>query len=647
MRWTNTGSATFDARTYATKSQPDNKITLKTTETDHFKPHKELETPLVNVNELLVDYNSTEWTVYLGTSVDPREELKKLYENVKVMEVVKKGQAEDEDHDGLPEIGKTDSDNLWYPLEPDSFSDDRESQGSGEREFYYLKDLIRNLTGENDLDWDSLIDGDVITIPYHVYGINDNSSITIRLNKTVAQGEPGLTPSPHDTAVTGEAVEKYQLIIDYSPDYSVLPKGQGGTSTRDFHTGTYGTIYQGHAAGRETRTNEHTINVFERKLQIEKVDESGNKITGDGEVAYFSIYRKSADGSAVEGLPAGKYEKVADRIATNPADALTDAISLVPTANTDGTETNAYIGTSKTYQKYYIDQTEYYVVEETAPNGYIKAALPSEFDFALSETKTPVVVNEEGEVVLYNWVQAASDSETVKIVKVTNEKMPEKGIIQLEKVWKDHDGNVITSDTGAHPASISYDLYRVKHVHEWETDQPVVDKEATPEEPGLAHYNCKHDGCTVITGRLRPPQPVWKAVLKPGTARTMIHTIRKPGSLRPRVFIFGVPGPVMKGQCGMMTNGQSEQMPPVRTWAITIRSARPAEWKKENMTFRPKDIPGEAFRNILPHVKKTATITENAPCAMQLRSASPSPPPATGGTAASRPKRLPRMNMAR
>ena len=42
------------------------------------------ETPYVNVDELDITKNDTEWTVYLGTNVDPLTDVKALWEKVKV-----------------------------------------------------------------------------------------------------------------------------------------------------------------------------------------------------------------------------------------------------------------------------------------------------------------------------------------------------------------------------------------------------------------------------------------------------------------------------------------------------------------------------------------------------------------------------------
>ena len=50
------------------------------------------ETPHVNVDELHLTENSTEWTVYLGTDVTPKDQLQELWDNIKVKQVVKNTQ---------------------------------------------------------------------------------------------------------------------------------------------------------------------------------------------------------------------------------------------------------------------------------------------------------------------------------------------------------------------------------------------------------------------------------------------------------------------------------------------------------------------------------------------------------------------------
>jgi hypothetical protein len=58
----------------------------------------------VNVNELTITNNSTEWTVYAGESVDPLGELKGLYNNINVLQVI--GDGNDTDSDNIDETVK-------------------------------------------------------------------------------------------------------------------------------------------------------------------------------------------------------------------------------------------------------------------------------------------------------------------------------------------------------------------------------------------------------------------------------------------------------------------------------------------------------------------------------------------------------------
>lgn len=64
-------------------------------------------TPYVNVDELHLDENDTEWTVYLGTNVDPKAQLKKLFEAIPVKQVVKEGGTTED-------IYITDAGQLYY-----------------------------------------------------------------------------------------------------------------------------------------------------------------------------------------------------------------------------------------------------------------------------------------------------------------------------------------------------------------------------------------------------------------------------------------------------------------------------------------------------------------------------------------------------
>ena len=68
-----------------------------------------------------------------------------------------------------------------------------------------------------------------------------------------------------------------------------------------------------------------------------------------------------------------------------------------------------------------------------------------------------------------------------------------EGTISVEKKWLDEDNHDITSTVT--DKSVTYDIYRLVHVHEMEC---IVDQEPTDTEPGVQHFECKHDGCNYV-----------------------------------------------------------------------------------------------------------------------------------------------------
>ncbi|MDO4891099.1 MAG: SpaA isopeptide-forming pilin-related protein, partial [Coriobacteriaceae bacterium] len=394
---TNTGNAVIEAKQYSTRTNPDHKITL-TTNTEQlvnpekFHPVQQRETPLVNVNELSFLHDQTEWTVYLGTEVDPKDQLRRLYDDILVEEVIKNGKGQDTNGDGLPDMAcydNGDTDNNWYPISADDITDNRESQASiaSARNTFTMNDLLVKLIKElaangdasrgdwasfitadgqgNDvLNWDYFLTeamkGDGIVIPYREYGIADGSNITITLAKEIVAGEEAdlVNASPHATTVLSgvdaggayDPVEKYTLTVLYSPDYTVLPRGQGGSNTQDYHAGVYGTMYQGHAAGTETSTNIHSIYVYAKGLSVTKTTEDFNKLLPGAE---FTLYRTARGTDAAE----AKVE----------VEGLTGQYVAVATLDL-GAEATKAIDTLER-----LDEGEkYYLVETKVPAGYVK-----------------------------------------------------------------------------------------------------------------------------------------------------------------------------------------------------------------------------------------------------------------------------------
>ena len=369
-------------------------------EDPHYTRIVKRETPRVNINELSFTMNDTDWTVYLGTEVDPKEQLKKLWDNILVEEVIRKDHGVDNNEDSMPEIGSESDENTWYPIEENSITDNRESSGTGDKETFKINDLIRDLAelpGKTYNWWDytkhepnwnefltQALTDDGIVIDYDAYSLtdNDDSKITITLTKEILDGEEAdlVNESPHKTTVVNDSAadeeeqpvdipaEKYTLSVLYSPDYSVVPVGQGGSSTEDFHIGTYGTIYQGHAAGTEDSTNTHVINVYAEPLDVLKKDDHDAAVPG----AVFKIYRAAKDGEEGEPLTTydasltGSYYCIstatsgADGIAHLAPDDITTPTHKIPVA--DGQNAQNLLVPGETY----------YLVEVSAPSGYKK-----------------------------------------------------------------------------------------------------------------------------------------------------------------------------------------------------------------------------------------------------------------------------------
>ncbi len=284
------------------------------------------ETPYVNVDELDITKNESEWTVYLGTNVDPLAEVKALCEKVKVKEVVTKT---DSDH-------RVSSDgSLTYTYA--SNTNDNRPEVNGREEFS-LSELGITLT---DADWNALISGQSRIFDYNAYGHSKVGTIMISLTQNVKTGEKNLTESPHDTTVTGDEVEKYTLTVSYRPT---------GANITDWHTGSFGSGMSGSRAGNILKDNVHIINVYAKPLEIEKIDESNNRPLAG---ATFKLYREDAEnGAAIEGLDSTKkYAEVAT--ATSGEDG-------IARFKHDNEDFNLVLGET------------YYLIETAAPPYYVE-----------------------------------------------------------------------------------------------------------------------------------------------------------------------------------------------------------------------------------------------------------------------------------
>ena len=355
------------------------------------------ESPRVNVNELTFSRTTTEWTVYLGTEVDPAKQIKRLYELINVEKVVNV----DGDENGR----------LHYSLKtdyPDDISDGRDNPNGqddrvGTADKLLLAPIIldriindpgssnelksRYLEGDN-LNWTNFLTDILktggVTIPYHPYGIEGaDSNLVITLEKKIKGNEESdlLNHSPHVTTETGikkteivggeevvtePAVEEYVLTVRYNPDYkNVLPHGQGGNNNYDFHTGTYGSKYQGHSAGRETSINTHVINVYNFPLDVYKTDENNRPLAG----ATFRLYEEDAvNGVPVPGLVAPVQGEGGASTGNNASSGKYKEVAH----GTSGTDGIAHLLGVDDTPFCLVKGKTYYLIETEAPTNYSK-----------------------------------------------------------------------------------------------------------------------------------------------------------------------------------------------------------------------------------------------------------------------------------
>ena len=401
---TNDGEASIEAQGFHNKEDA-NIISLK----NDYKEKIDLETPRVNVNELPITYNSTDWTVYLGEEVDPKDELTRLYEKIIVQQVITGGT----DTNGDDFFDRVGNGKMLYPLPNDvknADNDQRESEitTTDPVTSFPFKDLIKELRAHSDVaDWKEYIaeDGSItdegweyliaesvkpftpenpgdpqnigIVIPYQVYGNDDESVLRITMIKEVVDGEidkdadDSTYLDEHITKVVGEGVEKYTLRILYLPDKTVLPDDLDGNTIEDYHVGNFGSMREGRTTGDETRDNVHTINVFSKPLDILKVDKDNAAITEKS--ATFELLRLWTAGDTDEskkvifGTTPGYSGYKLDG-----AD-LTGTYYLVDTQDTDTNTGIARFGTGTDTAKLLSSAKDpYIIIEKAAPSGYAK-----------------------------------------------------------------------------------------------------------------------------------------------------------------------------------------------------------------------------------------------------------------------------------
>lgn len=330
-----------------------------------FKPEDQakLPTPYVNIDELALTHNETQWDVYLDTQVDPKTQLDELFKAIDVLKVVSGSTNEMITSKGQM-LGDT-SENASERFKLGSITS--------------LSSLASNLTSDQ---WSDLLKGDPVEVQYDHYGHKNVGKIIISLEQ--AGNAHDLETSPHAASIAGNSVEHYTLTVTYVPTDETTPDG-------GWHTTQGGT--RGASTDSMTSVNTHVINVFDKGLAIRKVNQEGDLITSD--YATFALYREDDSGKTPEELglsvlPAGKK------------------FALVGTANT----ANGCASFDPVYPSskngvpgdYYQAETPFYLVETKAPAGYNMLTEALTASLAMTDTKTELNVNGAAP---YNWTQAA------------------------------------------------------------------------------------------------------------------------------------------------------------------------------------------------------------------------------------------------
>jgi len=364
--------------------------------TDAVKENKSIhpDTPYVNVDELHMTQNNTEWTVYLGTEVDPEEQLKALWNQIKINTVV--------DTDGLNAnyTMKTKAD-MYYDSPYPGGEEDKQSPTSGVEtvslSHYIPSDVLTNATTGllkqlKDGNVESTVRSEPIS--YAPYGQGEVGSFVISLTKTVNEEAKATAPASHiterasaynETDDTYVPAETYVLTVTYSPKSEserrtwLIEQGKIQDNDDDYqHHGEHGMAKE---ASESTSENNHVINVFAKKLSITKVDQTNTAIENSG--AVFKLYRKAQTGetpltgeNVPSVLPVGSYV-LADTLSVDADGKATTNIDIARLQNDE----------------------PYYLVETKAPAGYIslpgalevKAEIDNEIWTKVGDTTEPLI----------------------------------------------------------------------------------------------------------------------------------------------------------------------------------------------------------------------------------------------------------------
>ena len=363
-------------------------------------------TPYVNVDELHMDKNDTEWTVYLGTNVDPKTQLKKLFESIPVRQVVKEGGTTED-------IYIESANQMYYEHGTTVDNEDKEAPAETYQTLplsHYLTygtstSTNKNLSGVLDDLLETLKNSDTVSLKDIVYTEYGHSAgyFTVTLTKDVnSDALSDGAPEAHDTKKTGKEVEAYTVNVTYTPYTSTIP----AAPTYDHTTlgGTSGVITTGSGDDEVKSENSHKINVYSKPLDIMKVNEQGMPITAPKQATFelLKVWNEgdSNFGKVIFGTTAGY---AGYKLNGEPLDGRTYSVIDQKTTDENGI---AHFGVDASAL---LKSGEYILIEKEEPDGYEKDVNAKTISIVTSDADLNFYSNLAMEPSLatmpYNWNQ--------------------------------------------------------------------------------------------------------------------------------------------------------------------------------------------------------------------------------------------------
>jgi len=452
--------------------------TVKVRELENTK-EGQAETPYVNIDELHLTQHNTEWTVYLGTKVTPKEQIQALWNNINVKQVLKEGgtiQTQEQTINGETIITPADvtmmkdGTYMWYAHSNSISTDDKAAPLDSDK--VSLLPLSYYGLGEYyDAVLTAITDGtsyDSGDIAYAPYGHSTIGNFRITATKVIDPGAEYATakaPNLHTTDKAVSPAETYTITVTYTPVTT-------GANTSYEHTttgGSAGNVTTGTGNDEVKSENTHVINVFQKGFQIRKTDQSSNTITSD--TAKFDLYREydplvEGEGGVLPGetLPEGEEPKKTMDYMVNGTtyhyikidEATTDTNGIIVFNPVDPRDNPAYSNTAGDNmvvpnEDYYQNETHFLLVETKSPDGYNMLTEPIRLTFKMNEDRkyskeTPSV---DDTSLNLKWIQYGSI--TADGVGDTNLEQP--------SIVEDKDSTFLNSYTDYQDAPSSFDVY--------------------------------------------------------------------------------------------------------------------------------------------------------------------------------------------